>query len=375
MGFSVKLAPGVRIRASSRGVRASVGPRAARVHFGSGRTGVSTGIGPVGFYSSLGGGRSGGRSSRAGTSVASYQRQVAAQQRQAVQAERAQLARAVADTFQRILTLHRMEFAAAGRPSVPAPQPPDRTAIYRHYEQLALNGVSVFRRAKRVEARQRAAAWADGEVQRQWSEACLSHAQQQEYFDRRWDELCVNKPDIVIETLDEAFEDNEAPAAAVGVSGDDVALVVLVPPMAEAIPEHMPTTTQSGNLSMKKLTQRDRSDYYKIFVCGQVLVTVRETLAVAPGLGSATVVVVRNEGKDAYGKTRVSCILAARFQRATLSGVQWATADASTIVNDVSVDRVINQKGRSQELAPLDLAGVPGLADLIKAVDLDELTG
>ncbi|MEV6371484.1 DUF4236 domain-containing protein [Micromonospora musae] len=55
MGFSIKLAPGVRIRASSRGIRTSVGPRVARVHVGAGRTGVSIGIGPVGFYPSLGG--------------------------------------------------------------------------------------------------------------------------------------------------------------------------------------------------------------------------------------------------------------------------------------------------------------------------------
>ena len=35
MGFSVKIAPGVRVRASSRGVRTSIGPRVARVHVGA----------------------------------------------------------------------------------------------------------------------------------------------------------------------------------------------------------------------------------------------------------------------------------------------------------------------------------------------------
>ena len=43
MGFSVKIAPGVRVRASSRGIRTSIGPRAARLHVGGGRTGFSTG--------------------------------------------------------------------------------------------------------------------------------------------------------------------------------------------------------------------------------------------------------------------------------------------------------------------------------------------
>ncbi len=52
MGFRLKVAPGVRLRVSKRGVRTSLGPRAARVHVGGGRTGFSTGVGPVGFYGS-----------------------------------------------------------------------------------------------------------------------------------------------------------------------------------------------------------------------------------------------------------------------------------------------------------------------------------
>ena len=47
VGFSIRIAPGVRIRASKRGIRTSLGPRIARVHVGGGRTGFSTGMGPV----------------------------------------------------------------------------------------------------------------------------------------------------------------------------------------------------------------------------------------------------------------------------------------------------------------------------------------
>jgi hypothetical protein len=68
MGFSIKIAPGVRVRASRRGIRPSVGPRIARVHVGAGRAGMSTGASPVGLYAALGathkrpavGGRPGG---------------------------------------------------------------------------------------------------------------------------------------------------------------------------------------------------------------------------------------------------------------------------------------------------------------------------
>jgi hypothetical protein len=66
MGFSLKLAPGVRVRVSSHGVRAGIGPRMARVHVGTGRTGFSSGLGPFSVYGAVGGkrrSRSSGRSS------------------------------------------------------------------------------------------------------------------------------------------------------------------------------------------------------------------------------------------------------------------------------------------------------------------------
>jgi hypothetical protein len=178
---------------------------------------------------------------------------------------------------------------------------------------------------------------------------------------------------VVIETLNEAFEDNEAPCAAVGVDGGEVGLVLLVPTLERSVPEQMPTTTAAGNLSLKKLTQRDRADYYKLFVCGQVLVTVRETMAVAPGLLSARIAVLRNDGPDAYGHPKVSCLLAAKFDRAALEGVQWSSADAARIVNDVASDVAAEQRGRTKELSPIDLSEEPALAQLVQAVALEDL--
>ena len=74
MGFRIKVAPGVRVRVSSRGVRTSVGPRAARVHF------ISTGVGPVRAYTSLGGGRR-SKSSSSRRSVADYEAEIRREQR------------------------------------------------------------------------------------------------------------------------------------------------------------------------------------------------------------------------------------------------------------------------------------------------------
>ncbi|MET7668186.1 DUF4236 domain-containing protein [Micromonospora luteifusca] len=372
MGFSIKLAPGIRVRASSRGIRTSLGPRAARIHVGGGRSGFSTGVGPVGFYTSLGSGRS--RSGGRGTSATSFQRQLAAQQRQAAQAQRAEEAQRLAQAFLRILALHRVSFPAATRPVAPEPAPPDRAAIYQHYEQHALAGVGLFQRSKRAEAKQQAAQWTDAEVQRQWTSLLEQRAGWQRYLDQRWQQLCSNNADVVLETLEEAFDDNEAPSAAVGVTGDEVSLVVLVPTVEQVVPERMPTTTQAGNLSLRKLPQRDRAAYYRQFVCGQVLVTVREAFAVAPAIGSARVAVLRHEGPDSYGRPIVSCLLATTIHRASLNGVRWADADAAAIVNDTSNELLLNPRPRTGELLALNLASEPAITELINAVDLAELT-
>ncbi|MDQ3734792.1 MAG: hypothetical protein M3400_12510, partial [Actinomycetota bacterium] len=54
-GVSVELAPGVRLRATGRGVRASVGPRAARLNTGTGRAGSPNSVGPVPYETSMAG--------------------------------------------------------------------------------------------------------------------------------------------------------------------------------------------------------------------------------------------------------------------------------------------------------------------------------
>src|SRR6476659_4494305 len=103
MGFSVRIAPGVRVRASSRGVRTSLGPRAARVHVGGGRTGFSTGVGPVTYNTGVSGGqRRSSPRSRTGTATAS--RQLAA----ATRAAKADQAQALNDALQAILNVHRI---------------------------------------------------------------------------------------------------------------------------------------------------------------------------------------------------------------------------------------------------------------------------
>ena len=379
MGFSFKLAPGIRIRASSRGLRASVGPRAARVHFGSGRTGVSSGFGPVGFYTALGGGRRGGSRSTAGgrpRGVASYQRQLAQSTASygALPAESAktQEARRLNELISKVLNLHREHFHPAQRPVAPAPAPPDRSVIYQATLTQTMAGVGLFNFSRRKQARQQAVALTDKAVSAERQRRVAEQQHYQRQLDDWWNRLCSNDPDVVMYILDQAFEDNEAPAAPVGVNGVEASLVVLAPDIS-TIPERRPGTTDAGNLSLRKMTKGARASLYTLTVCGHLLLTVREAFAVAPGIQVVRAAVLQNQGRDAFGQPRVACLLAASFDRSTLDRVQWDTADAVEVVNSASTDRVLNQRGQAKELHPVSLESEPELAALIKAVDLNEL--
>ncbi|MFI7643685.1 hypothetical protein [Nonomuraea sp. NPDC049400] len=96
--------------------------------------------------------------------------------------------------------------------------------------------------------------------------------------------------------------------------------------------------------------------------------------AVAPGLTAAPAVVLRTDRIDAYGRVRVACMLAGRFERSSFDGVRWDAVDAATVVNDTVGNLMINQKGSAREPCPLDLRFEPELQALVNAVDITELT-
>jgi hypothetical protein len=364
MGFSVKLAPGVRIRASSRGLRTSVGPRAARVHFGTGRAGVSSGAGPVGFYSSLGGSRS-GSTRRASTGGST--RGLAA-------AAKAEQAQELAAALTAILNLHRPDFPNSQRPIAPPPPALNEQEFITRHRKTALADIGIFAWRARRQAKAAADLDAHADMAAVRNSDQRLHGQHQEELDMLWHRLLDNDPEVVLGTLAEAFEDNEAAAAPVGVAGTEASVVVLVPTQS-AVPERRPELTAAGNLSLKKLTKRELADFYKLMVCGYVLATIKEGFAVAPGLQHVRVVAIRNTGTDAYGKTRVEAVLAAGFARSALQGVQWDTADSATVLNDTNEELTAHFAGPSKELTALDLSQEPDLAAVLAAVDLAELTG
>jgi hypothetical protein len=196
MGFYFKVAPGVKIRASSRGVRASLGPRVARVHVGTGGLGVSTGTGPVSLYQSVGVGRSRPRGTRTRTSIA-------AQQRALRQAQQLGQAKELIAAFNAITNLHRGEFPTTIAPVAAQPTLVDEPAIFRRHQKEALRGLSIFQASARASARQEAREAATREISTENERLKQEWAYQQRQLDEQWHRLLANDTNVVFATLTE----------------------------------------------------------------------------------------------------------------------------------------------------------------------------
>ena len=358
MGFSVRIAPGVRVRASSRGMRASIGPRAARIHVGSGRPGISTGVGPFGAYQSLGGSRSRSSSGRASAYATPSPAAV----------QKAQEAAELATIIEQILSVHHEEFHDFTRPIAPLPPVPSVTELLPAITEQHLQGISMFARKERKAARLAA----EVQAQRQHDEISRQAIQQQTVMQSDWDRsyqaLAANDPESVMGWVNNCFEDNEAPASVVDVQGNEMT-VLLTAPAIEVVPDRKPGTTSAGNLSIRKMTKTDRASLHSELICGHTLLTVKEAFAMAPGITTVRVVTFGTEGKDAYGQTQYTPLLAAQFSRPRLTGVQWTSTPALRIMVDVSDTLLIDIK--RAEIQPIPLDDHPELKDLAQTIESD----
>ncbi|HEX5493967.1 MAG TPA: DUF4236 domain-containing protein [Mycobacteriales bacterium] len=345
MGFGVRIAPGVRISASSRGIRAGIGPRAARVHIGSGRTTFSSGVGPFTYYTSAGGSRrstsSGGRAS------------LSALERQARAVERAEEIAEVHRVEQALVTLHLEHFEPAARPVLPAPPPPNPGKVARALRAEERAGIPWWHVRARRQSRRRAAERTPGAVSQQHTVALAQHASAQAEIDGQWARLLANHPDTVIAALEAAFEDNASPAAPIDCAGVTATVVVLFG-TPKAVPERKPATTPSGRPTLHKRTKTERNQLYAAALGSTVLATVREALAVAPGLKEIRVLVVRKDPAAPSPEEYLTAVYAGRFPRDWIDRLNWPRLDPAEQLL-LAPDALLRRRGSAGEIAPLDL--------------------
>lgn len=353
MGFYIRVAPGLRLRLTPRGVRASIGPRIARLHVGAGGPGVSTGAGPVSYYQPLDVAR--GASPIGGGRAAKFE-----------------MAKQVNAIWDRLLRVHLATFAQVQPPIIPRQSVPEVDDLIAEERRNALRGISWFRRAQRRAARERATDQARTRWQQLASDAELAQTRAQEQADAWWARLLANDPQTVMVQLDEAFEDNELPAAPIDVTGSEVSIAVLAVP-DDAIPVRMGKVTAAGNPSLAKLAKGERGMLITSITMGYALVTIREAFAVAPGLDCARVVVLRKSPADSSEAAGLECVAAGRWRRDRLAAADWSNEDAGRIAIDSAEELLLDIRGGAPRA--LDLADEPELRGLIEGIDTSDFSG
>lgn len=364
---SFKVAPGIRISASSRGVRTSIGNSKARVSYGGGRTYTSAKIAGVRISQSSSSGRSSARSS---AGVQATQRPTLAQLERA---ERAAVQAAAIEELRRLeeslVTLHHETFPPARIQEVQAPEPVDGFAIRTELEKSSLAKVSWFKFSERRAAKIRAVELAAHEAARVDAENKDLYHRYCEDARQGWERLLNHDVETVIEALEGAFADNASEATCVDTGIEDgvrYATVVIVFGAVDSIPERTPSTTAAGKPTTKKRNKTDRNSLYVAALGSTVLATVREGFAVAPSVDEFRVVVLRKDLNAPTPSDFVAPIYAATFARSVAEELNWQKTDPTAALL-AGHNAQFKRKGVAGDMVAIDLTEQPGLAELVTA--------
>ena len=340
---------------SSRGVRAGVGPRVARVHVGGGyRAGFSTGAGPFTAYHSVGGRR------RAPSR--------AKRRRSARTAGSGNYRAQLQDDLKQILYLHRGSFPAVQAPVAPPIDEVDERAIKRRHQRAGTKGASWFARAERARARENALAAAQEEIDATKAQRQEQRATLQAGLDARWRALVENDADAVLSALQEGFQGT---GAALELDSNSLSIVVPAPGL-DVVPEHAPAVTPTGRPSLRKMTKTERNNLYDEVLCGHLLAAVRKTLAVAPGIEDVWAGMVRTGEHGVGVERRAECLLVARLYRKDLVDVRWDETTSATILHARASEVAVHRFGRAGEFRALDPGSHPLAYQVAKRVDIND---
>jgi len=413
MRKSFKVAPGVRIRASSRGISAGIGT-----------------------YKSSGGSH---RVSYGGATKAS----IAAREREAKAAAREADIDRVATLEKGLISVHGASFPKAERVVLPSPDevdpqpietelaanagipqlveatgggeaPPvapdpvrvDRYELMREHRKRARTGIPFWRvrdqiaaaRAADSEAEIAAEAETKERLEQQryeqerlddlWSQLQAARsrvadevvlavdaetkrraalrASEQTVLDDEWQKLNTNDPSVTLNVLEEAFADNEAPAAAIDCEGNRTTVVMRFVTPEAIVPGRKPARTPTGKRTLRKRTKTEINTLYLEALGSNVLATVKETLAAAPGTDVVQMLVVRRE-TDKKHAGELAAIYVGEFDRESFAGASGSRSPSRAL--EQATESILNLKGKTKVVSPIDLGGREDLASVLAEIE------
>ncbi|MGW1802115.1 TerD family protein [Streptomyces sp. NPDC001984] len=348
---------------------------------GSGGTRISSGLGPFYASSSLSGGRRRTSTSRATRSraVAPSAAQLDRARRQAERAQQeAERAAAIAqlqELRRQTTSVHLQSFPPFQPPVVPEPPQLGMPWALAEAQAHHLVGLGVFARADRSAAKRRAEEDAPNYLAAEQARLHAVHGQLTGEANQWWQSLIANDEETVCEVVNYAFADNPAAGCAVGVDGS-VLSVVMRHQDIDSLPDQTPGVTSSGRPTLKTLSKRDRTLWWLTSMGSNIIATLKEGFATAPGITAIDLAVLTRLPDT----QRLGFVAYGRWTRQAIEAGPWReTGDALRFLDigqDVACSVTTTASGNlSSTIKPLDTSRLPGLQSLLDHAQDDAGSG
>ncbi|WP_240676925.1 TerD family protein [Actinacidiphila soli] len=228
-----------------------------------------------------------------------------------------------------------------------------------------LMGLGRFARAERAAAKGKAEQDAPAYLAAEQARLHTIHGQLAAEANQWWQALIANDEETVCEVVNYAFADNPAAGCAVGVDGS-VLSVVMRHQDIDSLPGQTPGVTSAGRPTLKTLSKRDRTLWWLTAMGSNIIATLKEGFATAPGITAIDLAVLTRLPDT----QRLGFVAYGRWTRQAIEAGQWREpADALRFLDigqDVACSVTTTASGNlSSAIKSLDTSRMPGLQNLL----------
>ena len=190
-----------------------------------------------------------------------------------------------------------------------------------------------------------------------------------------WHALLANDEATVCEAVNTAFSDNPAAGCAVGVEGS-VLSVVMRQQDLDTMPTQTAGLTSSGRPTLKNLTKRDRTLWWLTAMGSNIVATLKEGFATAPGIEAIDLAVMTRLPDT----QRLGFVAYGRWTRRAVESTPWRGPEDALRFLDIGQDTACSvtttvSGNLSSTLKPLDTTRIAGLQALLDGAQDDSAVG
>lgn len=261
--------------------------------------------------------------------------------------------------------VHLQSFPAAHPPVIPDVPQLGLPWALAEAQAFHLQGVGRLARAERAAAKQRAQQDAPAYLAAEAARLQAIRDQMADEATQWWQALLAGDEDIVCEAVNTAFSDNPAAGCAVGVDGSVLSVLIRHQDL-DTLPTQTPGLTSGGRPTLKNLTKRDRLLWWLTSMGSNVIATLKEGFATAPGITAIDLAVLTRLPDT----QRLGFVAYGRWTRQAIESTTWRVAEDALrfldLGQDVACAVTTTASGNlSSTIKPLDTSRVPGLQDLL----------